>query len=180
MQLQKVNRDNAIFPDKALGRAAFQNAIENQFPYGKWGAGRSATVGKGFNHWESAGQGAAFRQIGDTKIVVFTVVNSLDGIMNRNGEIIRGYFDKDKNTRYLDLEKIMGDKNIGNTTLTLVVTNQKLSSGTLRQLSKQIHTSMARAIYPFHTLFDGDVLFTVTTNEVENEKLDATTLGLLY
>ncbi|MGM0881412.1 MAG: P1 family peptidase [Bacillota bacterium] len=174
-----VPRGNAIYPDKALGRAAFQNTKENQFPSGSCGAGRSATVGKGFRQWEYGGQGASFRQIGETKIAVFTVVNSLGGIMNRKGEIVRGYYDKEKDARYLDLEKIIGDKNIGNTTLSLVVTNQKLPSGALRQLSKQIHTSMARAIYPFHTLFDGDVLFMVTTNEVQNEKLDTNTLGLI-
>lgn len=37
---------------------------------------------------------------------------------------------------------------------------------------------MARAIYPFHTIFDGDVLFFVSMNEVENPKLDPTHLGL--
>ena len=30
---------------------------------------------------------------------------------------------------------------------------------------------MARAIQPFHTMRDGDVLFTATTGEVENRRL---------
>jgi len=77
-----VARDNAIYPDKSLGRAAFQHAAANRFPSGACGAGRSAIVGKGFNQWESGGQGASFRQIGATKIAVFTVVYSLGAIMN--------------------------------------------------------------------------------------------------
>lgn len=54
----------------------------------------------------------------------------------------------------------------GNTTLTLVVTNQKLTTDGLTQLGRQVHSSMARAIQPFHTEDDGDVLFAVTTDEV--------------
>ena len=54
----------------------------------------------------------------------------------------------------------------GNTTLTVVVTNQKLGDWELSQLSRQVHTSMARAIQPFHALIDGDVLYAVTTSEV--------------
>jgi len=65
------------------------------------------------------------------------------------------------------------------TTLTLLVTNQKLSPRSLRQLGKQVHTSMARAIQPFHTIYDGDVFFTVTTSEVENPVLGEIALGVL-
>ena len=38
---------------------------------------------------------------------------------------------------------------------------------------------MARAIQPFHSMNDGDVLFAVTTGEVENRSLNLTDLGLL-
>ncbi len=54
----------------------------------------------------------------------------------------------------------------GNTTLTLLVTNQKMADWPLSQLARQVHTSMARAIQPFHTLTDGDVLYVVSTDEV--------------
>ncbi len=62
------------------------------------------------------------------------------------------------------------------TTLTLVVTNQKLAP---HQLARHVHSSMARAIQPFHTESDGDVLYAVTTNEVENKALNSTELGVL-
>jgi L-aminopeptidase/D-esterase-like protein len=179
-----VNRDNSIHPDKALGRAAFRTAQFNRFPLGSQGAGRSATVGKGYLECESGGQGGAFRQIGPTKIAVFTVVNSIGAIIDRSGKVVRGYWDKENNVRQpiqTSLEKFnFNPSEEGkNTTLTLVVTNQKLPAAQLRQLSRQIHTSMARAIYPFHTMADGDVLFMATTNEVENAELDPNTLGLI-
>jgi hypothetical protein len=65
-----------------------------------------------------------------------------------------------------------------NTTITLVVTNQKMSYWELQRLAVQVHTSMARAIQPFHTQRDGDALFAVTTEEVENPNLGATDLGV--
>ena len=43
-------RDNAVYPDKELGRAALRAAREGVFPLGPHGAGRSATVGKVFDY----------------------------------------------------------------------------------------------------------------------------------
>jgi L-aminopeptidase/D-esterase-like protein len=65
------------------------------------------------------------------------------------------------------------------TTLTLVVTNQRLDFWALQRLAVQVHTSMARAIHPFQTERDGDVLFAVTTAEVDNPNLSPQDLGLL-
>lgn len=180
-------RKNIIYPDKALGRAALRTAQSGIFPLGAQGAGRSATVGKGqkFDQWEHSGQGGAFRQIGPTKIAVFTVVNAIGAILNRNGEIVRGYKDRtsskwDDVLLKIDPTFVRSDEDRSvNTTLTLVVTNQKLSARSLRQLARQVHTSMARAIYPFHTIDDGDVLFMLTTNEIENPQIDTSMMGVL-
>lgn len=67
----------------------------------------------------------------------------------------------------------------GNTTLTVVVTNQRLDRRELRQLGRQVHASMARAIHPFHALPDGDVLYAVTTAEVENPAVDPIGLSVV-
>lgn len=180
-----VVRDNSIHPDKSLGSAAFRSARANIFPLGQQGAGRSAIVGKGYLEFETSGQGAAFMEVGSTKIAVFTIVNSMGSIIGRNGQVVRGFYDKNSGCRFPiqtflqdKLNKSINDQSDKNTTLTLVVTNQKLPAVSLRHLSKQIHTSMARAIYPFHTIFDGDVLFMVSTNEIDNNDLDANHLGL--
>lgn len=67
----------------------------------------------------------------------------------------------------------------GNTTLTLVVTNQCLRPEELRQLGRQVHSSMARAIQPFQTINDGDVLYAVTTNEADDSRISGAMLGIL-
>ena len=86
------SRKNSVYPDKALGRAALRAARSGQFPLGACGAGASATVGKGvrFAYRELAGQGGAFRQLGPTKLAVFTVVNAIGAIVNRQGQVVRG------------------------------------------------------------------------------------------
>jgi L-aminopeptidase/D-esterase-like protein len=173
-------RENAVYPDKELGRTALRAAREGSFPVGQRGAGRSATVGKtfGLELAEPGGQGGAFRQVGETRIGVFTVVNAVGAVVDRDGSVVRGHLAPTGARRKL-VEGIEARVTGGNTTLTVVATNQKLDRWLLRQLARQVHTSMARAIHPFHALTDGDVLFAATTNEVENEALDSLTLGVV-
>jgi len=182
-------RNNTIYPDAALGRAAIKAAREGIFPLGPRGAGRSAGCGGGFNGVEAerTGQGGAFSQVGPTKIAVFTVVNALGAIVNRQSQVVRGYLDTHTGTRHhsatLVERKLAKDEPTQvpsrNTTLTLVLTNQKLDNRSLTQLARQVHSSMARAIQPFHTIRDGDILYASTTNEVENPGLNETALGIL-
>ena len=49
----------------------------------------------------------------------------------------------------------------------------------LRTLGRQVHASLARAIQPFHALVDGDVLYAVTTDEVDDDSMDSLTLGVI-
>ena len=174
-------RENAVYPDKELGRAALRAAEEGRFPLGRRGAGRSATVGKtfGFEHGEPGGQGGAFRRIGDTRIAVFTVVNAVGAVVDRDGNVVRGHFDPPTGARRTLVEGIETRLTGESTTLTVVATNQRMDRWLLRQLGRQVHTSMARAIHPFHALTDGDVLFAATTNEVDDETLDSLTLGVI-
>ena len=142
------------------------------------------TVGKtfGLEQGEFSGQGGAFREIGPTKIAVFTVVNAFGAIVDRDGTVVRGHYDAERDLRtplVEALEAKLPKAAPGNTTLTLVVTNQRLTRRELRQLGVQVHASMARAIQPFHALVDGDVLYTVSTNEVENPELTSMSLGVL-
>ena len=88
-------RDNAVYPDKELGRAALRNAREGVFPCGARGAGRSATVGKTFSFegGEQSGQGGAVRAIGETRVAVFTVVNAVGAVVDRAGNVVRGHYE---------------------------------------------------------------------------------------
>ncbi len=182
-------RGNAIHPDKQLGRAAL-GAAGDRFPLGARGAGRMVNVGKFFGpaFMESSGQGGAFRQVGDVKIAAFSVVNSVGVIVGHDGRVVRGNFDPQtgrRRTLAQDLDdgtaarKRAADRAepltsgaAENTTLTVIVVNRKLTYPQLTRLAIQTHTSMARGIQPFHTEKDGDVLYAVTTGEVENSGLE--------
>jgi len=179
-------KESVIYPDAALGRAAVRSARSGWFPLGRRGAGRSATVGKGlgFDQAEPSGQGAAFRQIGPTKIAAFAVVNAIGAVVDRAGKIVRGHLDHKTGIRSHLIDQIgkeLGRLALpqGNTTLTMVITNQRFDSATLQQIARQVHGSMGRAIQPFHTIYDGDALYGVTTNEVENRDLSQIAFGVV-
>jgi L-aminopeptidase/D-esterase-like protein len=182
-------RENAIYPDKELGRAATRALRAGRFPQGPHGAGCSATAGHGATA-ELSGQGGAARQVGPTRIAVFTVVNAYGAIVDRKGDVVRGNRDAEtgKRRRAEDVVAQTGafDPPQGrtrgvtqNTNLTLVVTDQKLDRLQLRSVARQVHASMARAIQPFNTRWDGDILFAVSTQRVTNEKLDEVSLGIV-
>jgi L-aminopeptidase/D-esterase-like protein len=183
-------RDNAVYPDKELGRAALRVARPGVFPLGRRGAGRSATVGKLFDYAEGepGGQGGAFRRLGETRVAVFTVVNAVGAIVDREGKVVRGHYDPEAGTRRPLVpgveERLAEGRPVrpppGNTTLTVVVTNLRLDARQLQTIGRQVHASMARAIQPFHALEDGDVLFAVSTGEFEGDPLlDTSALGVV-
>jgi len=162
-------RQSAIYPDKDLGRAAVRAMRPGWFPLGPRGAGRSATAGHGEGA-ELAGQGGAYRERGPTKVLAFVVVNAYGVIVDRAGRTVRGK----------PSPPVLGRVARGpaqNTTLSLVVTNQRLDQLQLRSIGRQVHASMARGIQPFHARWDGDVSYMVSTQDVANADLDEVTLG---
>jgi L-aminopeptidase/D-esterase-like protein len=165
-------RFNTVTPDADLGRAAFRTARAGWFPLGARGAGRFATQGGYFDgDRQHSGQGGAFRQVGPTKIVIFTVVNSWGAVVNREGHVLRcqqsaspppacGAIDDLLRRRMSELTAAQAaapspapdstyQGTTGNTTLTLVVTDQQLPYSALQRLAVQVHSSLARAIQPF-------------------------------
>lgn len=186
-------RFSTVTPDYALGRAALRAAQPGRFPLGARGAGRFAMQGAFFGDRQYSGQGGAFARVGPTKVLVFSVVNAVGHVVDRRGQIVRcgrpgptgcgAIADKlaeiGRELREAQTDGAPGAGPTANTTITLVVTNQKLPFWALQRLAVQVHTSMARAIQPLATVDDGDTLFAVTTGEVENPKLPASDLGML-
>ena len=91
-------RFSRVTPDDSLGRAALRSARPGWFPLGAHGAGRFAMQGyyfaepdslEGMASWPHSGEGGAFRTIGPTRIGVFTVVNALGTIVDRQGRAVR-------------------------------------------------------------------------------------------
>ena len=186
-------RFGAVTPDEALGRAALRAARPGIFPLGGRGAGRFAMQGSYFGTRAHSGQGAAFRQTGRTKVAVFTVVNARGTVVDRDGRVVRcgndpevtdcGTIGERFRSVYESFDRPEGSAGSGsagsvsaggltaNTTITLVVTNQPLDFWALQRMATHVHSSMARAIQPFHTENDGDALFAVTTGELDDPDL---------
>lgn len=113
------------------------------------------------------------------KILVCTVVNALGGIVDREGHTVRGNRHPDTVRILPEVERRLAGGSAPptlprppifrprHTTLTTVVTNAKMDQTALRQFGRQVHSSMTRAIEPFHSILDGDVLYAVTTDEVD-------------
>jgi 6-aminohexanoate-oligomer endohydrolase len=180
-------RQNAIYPDKELGRAAVRAMRPGRFPLGAHGAGCSATAGHG-NTAELSGQGGAARMIGPVHVAVFTVVNAYGAIVDRTGAVVRGNIDasgrRSRAERMIEetgaYDPVAGRARgvTANTNLTILVTDQKLDMLQLRSLARQTHASMARALQPFNTRWDGDILFAVSTQSVDST-LDEVSLGVV-
>lgn len=145
------------YPDAALGADAVRAAVPGVVATGRVGAGRSATCGKLPPPGVPSGQGAAAWTDGATTLLVVTVVNAIGTIIGRDGVARLG---PDPTERLIASE---GRASGGNTTLTAVITDAPLDGRSLGQLARQVHTSMGRAIQPFHTSTDGDVLWALST-----------------
>lgn len=188
-------RYNAVTPDDALGRAALKAARPGWVPIGARGAGRFAMQGGYFDRQHS-GQGAAFMQVGDTKVLVISVINAVGSIVDRSGNLLRcshpvegkcpAAAEKFKAhlaalgaARAADTRETKSGGLTANTTITAVVTNQIMSYHMLQRLAIQVHNSMARAIQPFGTRVDGDTLFAISTGEVKNPALDPIVVGTI-
>lgn len=195
-------RFNTITPDEELGRAALAGARAGWFPLGARGAGRFAMQGYGLDITQHSGQGAAFRQSGDTKVLVVTVDNG-GLVVDRKGQVMRcshpvdGYCGSIADVIAAHLATLGNPKqaraNFGNnqinpqgltrhTTITIVVTNKSLPIWALQRLGVQVHNSMARGDQPMAEGDDGDTLFTVTTGKavgatISDEDMDH--LGIL-
>lgn len=182
-------RGNSIYPDKELGRAAVRALRRDRFPLGPHGAGCSATAGHGKTA-EIAGQGGAVRTVGPTHLAVFTVVNAYGAIVERSGNVVRGNRDPESGVRRR-AERMVDETGAydpvaarargvtQNTNLTILVTDQRLDPLQLRSVARQTHSSMARAIQPFNTRWDGDILFAVSTQKVTNDALDEVSLAVV-
>jgi L-aminopeptidase/D-esterase-like protein len=186
-------RFSTVTPDEALGRAALRAAQPGRLPLGARGAGRFAMQGAYFGDRQYSGQGAAYARFGPTKVLAFSVVNAVGHVVDRRGQVVRcsrpaeagcgPIADKlaeiARRSQGAATEGGAGAGPSAHTTVSLVVTNQKLPAWALQRLAAQVHTSLARAIQPLATEDDGDTLFAATTGEVENPDLSASQLAVL-
>lgn len=189
-----TRRLNEIYPDKRLAQAAFRAAKTGTFPLGAYGAGRFAKSGGFFGCNAFSGQGGAFKQVGDLKVAAFVIANPYGVITDREGGAAACYtsdkwpegavkttklmqgFPESRESGTAAVEETASAKN---TTVSLIVVNQKMDPADLKRLAVQVHTSMGRGIQPFATQFDGDVLYAVSTGELEEPAFWSPDLGVI-
>ena len=121
---------------------------------GRVGAGTGATVAKlgGVEDAHPGGIGSAARRAADSSIVgVLVVNNALGDIHARDGRVLVGH------------RGTAAAPPVGNTVLIVVATDAPLDRAQCRRLAEQGHDALARGVRPAHTMFDGDVVFAVST-----------------
>ena len=57
----------------------------------------------------------------------------------------------------------------GNSTIGVIATNARLSKAQASYLAELADDGYARAIWPIHTIVDGDAVFAIATNAIEAE-----------
>ncbi|WP_407270978.1 P1 family peptidase [Radiobacillus sp. PE A8.2] len=159
-------------PDLEMGYQAASIASSNPITTGNYGAGCGATVGKlaGFEYCMKAGIGTASIKISDEiTIGALVAVNAVGEIRNpATGQTIAGPYDRN-NEQLLDSDSLLKQTAHKvlfpgtNTTIGVVAINTSLSKVEATKVSQMAHDAFARTIYPAHTMYDGDTIFTLAT-----------------
>jgi len=153
-------------------------AASREVAEGSVGAGTGATVGKalgpraamkgGVGTWAATG--------GDIVVGALVVVNAVGNVVDGTGKILAGARGADGS--YVDALRHLADGGSPfgarptpaagggagrNTTLAVVATNATLDRAALQGLANAAGDALARRIVPYGTLFDGDVVFAIST-----------------
>jgi L-aminopeptidase/D-esterase-like protein len=156
-------------PDPALGRAACDAASNAVLASGRVGAGTGATVGKmrGPAHLSPGGLGGFAVRHGDFTIGALAVVNAFGDVLDHDGSVIAGTRGVDG--AYGDSMRTAIDMTaqpappITNTTLCIIATDAPLTRVALQSVARMGSSAIVRRIAPANTIFDGDVVFAVST-----------------
>jgi L-aminopeptidase/D-esterase-like protein len=181
--------DPAIRPTADCGYRAAQAASAGPVAEGNVGAGAGATVGKTF--------GAARAMKGGTGSASFSLPNGLvvaaiaavnargDVIDAATGRVVAGARTADGRS-LADVRTLVRSGALtaappqpaGNTTIAVVATNARLTKTEVNRIALMADDGIARAVWPSHTVSDGDTVFAVATGRW-NGTIDLTTIGAL-
>lgn len=155
------------------GYRAAQAATSNPVAEGNVGAGAGATIGKtgAPNRAMKAGIGSAVIRMADGLIVAALVaVNAAGDVIDpATGRVVAGTRTAD-GTGLADARVLLKSRGMPqsprpgeNTTLGIVATNATLTKTQASRVAEMAHDGFARAIYPSHTMGDGDTIFALAT-----------------
>ncbi len=172
--------DPSIRPDSNSGYQACLNATSGPVAEGSVGCGAGATVGKllGPDRAMKGGIGSAAIRSGELVVAALVAVNSLGNIVDPGtGMMVAGARAEDG----VGLAPLQASLDIcyrpfatgpgENTTLAVVATNARLDKPAATKVAQMSHDGFARAINPVHLPFDGDVVFALSTGQLEGVSL---------
>ncbi|MBI4421154.1 MAG: P1 family peptidase [Gemmatimonadetes bacterium] len=176
-----------VFDLAPLGRAdrwptatdayAACEAAGREVAEGSVGAGAGATVGKalGLAGAMKGGLGTWSVRQGEVVVGALAVVNAFGDVRDAKGGILAGARGPDG---FLDARRHLAEGKMpggsfaragANTTLVVVGTNADLPRGALAEVSRMTADALGQRITPVGTQFDGDIIFAVSTAQVEVE-----------
>ena len=172
--------DERIRPDKKMGYCACENAEVFNYQDGNYGAGTGATVGKlkGMDFCMKSGIGSYAVKSGALMAGAVVAVNSLGDVYDwKTGQKVAGLLAENKRSfgdsemELLNINEVMDNKFVGNTTIAVFFTNARFDKTKLGKIAGMAHDGYARSIRPVHTTADGDSIYAVSLGEV-NADLD--------
>ena len=185
--------DFRIRPNPTMGYQACLNA-STRVSEGSVGVGTGATVGKLFDMDRAMKGGVGTSSIpGPDGLIVgaLVVVNAFGDVIHPcSRQIMAGSRTSKRSLRLADSAKWIkkgamrvrfedygsSDSSEFNTTLGVVATNAHLSKREALQVARIAHGGLAKVISPFHTTFDGDLIFVLSLGK---KKAEVNTVGLL-
>jgi L-aminopeptidase/D-esterase-like protein len=182
-----------IRPGPECGYTAASAATDAPPAEGSVGAGAGATVGKmqGMARAMKGGFGTASITLENGLVVAAAVaVNAIGDIVDpATGQVVAGTRTAD-GLRLADARKLLrGTQGSGedpeaaaqtgaNTTIGVVATNATLTKAEATKIAQMAQDGLARAIYPAHTMGDGDTVFSLATGRLEGPA-NVTLIGAL-
>ena len=162
----------SVRPDFKMGYKAAASASDENPEIGLHGVGIGASAG-GISG-EKRGRGGlgttSFTINGNIVVGVMTVTNPLGNVINPyKNKVIVGTLNRDD----WILPK-SGEPWIENTVLAVVATNCKMTKEQATKVAQMAQDGISRTIIPAHTMYDGDIVFAVSTG---NEECDINVIG---
>jgi L-aminopeptidase/D-esterase-like protein len=183
--------DNAKHhPGPDCGYKAVESATAAAVAMGTVGAGAGATVGKirGSGAMKGGLGSAVLRMPNGLTVGAIVAVNAVGDIIDPDtGKVIAGARNPDGTladarqllrTGALLRGRGAAPRAVENTTIGLVATNAKLTKAEVSRMALMADDGYARAIFPSHTMGDGDTVFSLATGRWDGQA-DVTTIGAL-
>jgi len=187
-----IDDDASIVPNGNTGYSACKAANNSNFLEGNVGAGAGAVIGKlfGIERAMKGGLGTTSLTVYDSNtnanvtVGALVAVNAM-GDIYKNGQLLAGARTIDGQHLVNTVEFLLhsGESSTENffpgtaTTLACIATNARLTKIQAKKVSQMAHDGFARAINPVHTMYDGDIVFTLATGT--SPVSDANLVGMI-